>query len=227
MTPLESATRFSGYRALLICLAGVIGAGLLPTLMMRAMGWSNGFWLIANMWQGQGGGDSWGAIAKALQHLDTQGIDQFYEDLYYRADHQFIYSPLSLVFFRLTQFPPWIDWYSSARMNNASWWVMLAMILVLTLIIRESIVRFVRTAVAPTLPQTAGMVALSAVAISTVFSDHFWLPPWPDPDMAGFPGDAVAVAGDPQSPLLGGPFHRACLHHQAPGRSHDRLGRAP
>ncbi len=133
------------------------------------MGWSNGFWLIANMWQGQGGGDSWGAIAKALQHLDTQGIDQFYEDLYYRADHQFIYSPLSLVFFRLTQFPPWIDWYSSARMNNASWWVMLAMILVLTLIIRELIVRFVRTAVAPTLPQTAGMVALAAVAISTFF----------------------------------------------------------
>ncbi len=43
MTPVESATRFSGYRALLICLAGVIGAGLLPTLMMRAMGWSNGF----------------------------------------------------------------------------------------------------------------------------------------------------------------------------------------
>jgi alpha-1,2-mannosyltransferase len=155
------------YRFILFCLLGLIGAGLLPTLVMRAMGWNNGFWLVANMWRGEGGGDSWDAIINALGHLDTRGTDQFYEVLYYNSSHQFIYSPLSLVFFRLTQFPPFVDWYSASRMNNASWWVMVAMIVAMTLLMRESSIRYRNSHSAPNLIETIGMAILAVIAIST------------------------------------------------------------
>lgn len=156
-------------RILLVCLCGLIGAGLLPTLLFRFMGWENGFWLIAAMWRGEGGGDSWDAIGNALRYLNTRGTEQFYETLYYQANHQFIYSPLSLVFFRLTQFPPLIDWYSASRMNNVSWWVMLATIVVLALIMRESLARFGRSARAAGVGATCGMVLLATLAVSTFF----------------------------------------------------------
>jgi alpha-1,2-mannosyltransferase len=157
------------YRTLLICCLSLFFIGLLPTLITRAIGWDNGIWLIGSMWRGEGGGDSWGAIGYALHHLDTRGVDEFYETLYYKAGHQFIYSPLSLIFFRLTQFPPMIDWYSATRMNSVSWWVMLAMILVMTLIVRQSSVKFGPSNTAPNLVQTIGMAILSAIAISTFF----------------------------------------------------------
>jgi hypothetical protein len=143
----------------------VIGTGLPPVLAMRAMGWNNGFWLVANMWRGEGGGDSWDAIINALQYLDTRGTDQFYESLYYSSSHKFIYSPLSLVFFRLTQFSPFIDWYSASRMNNASWWVMVAT----TLLVRESGVRYGRSHSAPNLIETIGMAILPVIAVSIFF----------------------------------------------------------
>ncbi len=164
-----SDTKTFNYRTMLICFLGLIGAGLVPTLVMRALGWENGFWLVANMWRGEGGGDSWEAIEGALRHLDAQGTIQFYEDLYYNSSHQFIYSPLSLIFFRVTQFPPLIDWYSSTRMNNASWWVMLAMILVMTSIMRVSIMKFGRSNAAPDALQTFGLALLATITVSTFF----------------------------------------------------------
>ena len=164
-----SDTKAFNYRTMLICFLGLIGAGLIPTLVMRALGWENGFWLVANMWRGEGGGDSWEAIAGALRHLDAQGTIQFYENMYYNSSHQFIYSPLSLIFFRVTQFPPLIDWYSSDRMNDASWWVMLAMILVMTSIMRVSIMKFGRAGSAPDVLQTIGMAFLATITVSTFF----------------------------------------------------------
>jgi hypothetical protein len=74
-------------------------------------------------------------------------------------------SPLSLVFFRLTQFSPFIDWYSASRMNNASWWVMVAT----TLLVRESGVRYGRSHSAPNLIETIGMAILPVIAVSIFF----------------------------------------------------------
>jgi hypothetical protein len=151
---------------MMVYLVILIGAGLLPTLILRAMGLENGFWLIANLWRGEGGGDSWGAITKALQYLDTHGADQFYEMVYYNSGHQFIYSPLSLIFYRVTQFPPLIDWYSQDRMNSVSWWVMLAMILVMTLTMRKTIMKYGRSNAAPTVIQMIGLTLLAIIAVS-------------------------------------------------------------
>ena len=54
-TRIEAVIESFNYRTILICLLGLIGAGLLPTLIMRAIGWDNGFWLIGNIWRGEGG----------------------------------------------------------------------------------------------------------------------------------------------------------------------------
>src|ERR1700730_2474644 len=88
------ATKNFNYRTMLVCFLGLIGAGLVPTLVIRALGMHNGFWLIGNIWRGEGGGDSWGAIAKALEYLDAHGSDQFYETVYYKSAHHLIYSTL-------------------------------------------------------------------------------------------------------------------------------------
>ena len=152
------------------CLLGVIGAGVLPSLLLRVFGGPNSLWLIANMWRGEGGGDSWDAIRLALTHLDTLGTQNFYEDLYYKSGHQFIYSPLSLVFFRLTQFPPMIDWYSLEAMNRVSWYVMLGIIVVMTFTVMDSSRRFKPIGSVTALRPDAGMVVLAIIAVSSYFS---------------------------------------------------------
>ena len=66
-------------------------------------------------------GDSWKPIAAALKyvatHADASGL---YQETYFRSSAQFIYSPLSLVFFQVVAFFG-VNWASPKWMNAFSW----------------------------------------------------------------------------------------------------------
>ncbi|MBN8892705.1 MAG: hypothetical protein ABS99_03130 [Acetobacteraceae bacterium SCN 69-10] len=155
------------HRLVWLLLAGVVGFAALPTLALRALGEPNGLWTIPAWLRIDAGGDSWGAIEQALRHLDTKGTVDFYKDLYHSASHQFIYSPLSLVFYRLTQYIPGIDWYSQDAMNRVSWPMVPATIVVLALTIGYSLPRLGRLAAPRPMEWAAiGLAAALAVLLS-------------------------------------------------------------
>lgn len=104
-------------------LAGIVLCGVLPALAVRALGWTPGYWSTLHWVFGHDGGDSWDPIRAALVYLDQFGPNGLYQATYYNADHQFQYSPLSLVLFRLIDRLPGIDVTARASMNQVSWYV--------------------------------------------------------------------------------------------------------
>lgn len=65
------------------------------------------------------GHDSWRPIGDALRYLDSHPAEGLYQATYWQSADQFIYSPLSLVICRLTQWPPLLDWKSDVSLNAA------------------------------------------------------------------------------------------------------------
>jgi hypothetical protein len=61
--------------------------------------------------------DSWTPIGNVLRYLASNSPEGLYQATYWQSDNQFIYSPLSIVFYRLTNWPPVLDWASASSMT--------------------------------------------------------------------------------------------------------------
>lgn len=134
MEPLRNKTT----RLLLVSLLSVVGLVLIPSLLMQAFGWPTAIgpirsWILV---LNQDWGDSWVAIADALEYVTAHGAAGLYEQTYYHSAFQFIYPPTSLVPVVLTDRVGLLNWYSVVAMNAVSWWlvpVAIAMLAVITL----------------------------------------------------------------------------------------------
>lgn len=158
---------FVPQRLVLWAVAAVVVCGILPTVAVRALGFENSLWFVKAWWTGPNGGDSWLPIKGALEYIATGDPAGFYQAAYYETVAQFIYPPMSLVFFRLTQLPPAIDWMSMAAMNYFSWWLTLAAMAATTAVLALALRRL-----GPTLAWPSGvdwLVLAGVAAVGTVF----------------------------------------------------------
>jgi hypothetical protein len=112
-----------------LAMLGLLCGWVLPTIIMRSIGWDASYWQALTWleWRGRLN-DSSVPIKAALDYIGANPADGLYEATYYKATHQFIYSPLSLVFYKLTGLLPSVDWQSVPAMNRTSWWFVLAAI---------------------------------------------------------------------------------------------------
>jgi hypothetical protein len=83
------------------------------------------------------GHDSWRPIGDALRYLDSHPAEGLYQATYWQSENQFIYSPLSLVICRLTDWPPLLDWKSEASLNAAFRFVMFADIALMAVLFND------------------------------------------------------------------------------------------
>jgi hypothetical protein len=125
-----------------LALASVALLGLLPMLLIRALGLDSDLWYVRAWWTGPNGGDSWLPIGHAREVLARDGPALFYQGAYYDTHRQFIYPPMSLVFFDLTTWPGVIEWGNQALMNRDSWWLTVACAAVTAAIMVKAPTRF-------------------------------------------------------------------------------------
>ena len=106
------------------CLIGiaVLFGAVLPVLVARATGYYPPILAMTlnAIFHGShfDGHDSWAPIGAALRYLADHKPDGLYQATYWHSADQFIYSPLSLAFCRLTQWPPLLDWTSPESLNR-------------------------------------------------------------------------------------------------------------
>jgi len=116
-------------------------ACVLPVLAVRATGYYPPILAITlNAFFDSGhidGHDSWQPIGDALRYLAAHKPDGLYQATYWHSADQFIYSPPSLVFCRLTQWPPLLDWTSPQSLNRAFRWVMFGAVILTVILFNE------------------------------------------------------------------------------------------
>lgn len=78
--------------------------------------------------------DSWTPIGNALRYLAFNSPEGLYQATYWQSHNQFIYSPLSIVFYRLTNWPPVLDWSSPLSLDRFSWWILWAAVIFIVVI---------------------------------------------------------------------------------------------
>lgn len=106
-----------------LALLGLGALCILPTLAMWAMGSGLGVWRIRQWTEFLASNDSWVPIKAALEYLARGDAAGLYEETYYRARDQFLYPPVSLALFRITEELLFIDWSSPRTMNILSWFL--------------------------------------------------------------------------------------------------------
>jgi len=124
-------------------------ASFLPTLVIHLSGWPTGWRTIGNWLHREALDDSWRPIRDALHYLADHGPAGLYEQTYWHSSHQFIYSPLSIVFYKVTNFPPFLEWLYGYSLNRFSWWIVLATVAITPLVF-EALARRVNPDAGPT-----------------------------------------------------------------------------
>jgi alpha-1,2-mannosyltransferase len=81
--------------------------------------------------------DSWTPIANVLRYLASNSPEGLYQATYWQSDNQFIYSPLSIVFYRLTNWPPVLDWLSPLSLNRFSWWIFWGVVILIVVMFND------------------------------------------------------------------------------------------
>jgi alpha-1,2-mannosyltransferase len=112
---------------------------VLPLLTVPVCGWAcatRGFHIVFESILSRGAAldDSWTPIEDALRYLASNSPKGLYQSTYWHSDRQFLYSPLSIVFYRLTNFPPVLDWFSPESLNKVSWILLLVNIILVVII---------------------------------------------------------------------------------------------
>jgi alpha-1,2-mannosyltransferase len=123
---------------------GVLLMGVLPTVFAAAVGIDGELRFIGYWWTGSNGGDSWTPIQRALAYVQTHDPSGLYQETYYHSADQFIYSPISLLLYRITNFPPLLDWSSTASLNRFCWWLTIASCGLLSVLMIEALRKFAR-----------------------------------------------------------------------------------
>lgn len=120
---------------------GVLLTCVLPTVFAAALGVDGELRFIGYWWHGANGADSWTPIQHALAYVQEHDPWGLYQETYFHSSAQFIYSPVSLLLYRLTDFPPLLDWSSTASLNRFCWWVTIASCGLLTIVMAEALRR--------------------------------------------------------------------------------------
>ena len=81
--------------------------------------------------------DSWAPIGNVLRYLASHSPEGLYQATYWESSHQFIYSPLSIVFYKMTNWPPILDWLSPLSVNRLFWWILWGDVALVILIFNE------------------------------------------------------------------------------------------
>jgi hypothetical protein len=82
-------------------------------------------------------GDSWIPIGNALRYLASNSAEGLYQTTYWHTNRQFMYPPLSIVFCRLTNWPPVLDWSSPLSLNQFFWWFLWANVILIVVIFND------------------------------------------------------------------------------------------
>jgi hypothetical protein len=171
-----SSARFSLRRATFLLGTGLMIACLLPILAMGFAGWHPTGILVTlrSLFRANhAGSDSWVPIGNAMRYLSAHGPNGLYEATYWHADSQFIYSPLSLVFCRLTQWPPLLDWTSPVSLNRFSWLLLFATIAAVAVLFNELYSKLDDQAVAVSYEERTARVAIP-VGAALLFYPLMW-----------------------------------------------------
>lgn len=138
----EPCQRFGLSRPTYLLVFGLILASVLPLLTAPVCGGrcatqSLGVTFDAIFRSHTASSDSWTPIGNALRYLASNSAEGLYQTTYWHTDRQFIYSPLSVVFCRLTNWPPVLDWSSTLSLNQFFWWFLGANVILIVMIFNK------------------------------------------------------------------------------------------